>query len=144
MARRTGSTRRRSEDAGDGAAGRTSGGERRLRLLKGGKPSARGHGPTGSKQRSPARAAGSRPTGRSTPSGRAQPRRNGRYTAPIPRRVRHSPRWYPWVLLGLLIVGVLLIVLNYMSILPASPTNWYVVGGLVAILAAALMATDYR
>jgi hypothetical protein len=31
-----------------------------------------------------------------------------------------------------------------MSILPASPTNWYVVGGLVAILAAALMATGYR
>jgi len=48
------------------------------------------------------------------------------------------------VLLGLLLVGVLSIILNYIQVLPASPTNWYVVGGLIAILVAALMATSYR
>ncbi len=141
MARRTGPTRRRSEDAGNGAP---TGGERRLRLLKGGKPSAKAPRAAGSKQQVPARPRRSRRPGRTTPSKSAQSRQSGRYTAPIPRRVRHSPKWYPWVLLGLLVVGVLLIVLNYMSILPVSPTNWYVVGGLVAILAAALMATGYR
>ena len=31
-------------------------------------------------------------------------RNSGRYTPPIPADVRHSPRWYPWVLLGLLIM----------------------------------------
>lgn len=71
-------------------------------------------------------------------------RPSGRYTPPVPKNVKRSPRWYPWVLLGLLLVGVLCIILNYIQVLPASPTNWYVVGGLVAILVAALMATSYR
>jgi hypothetical protein len=71
-------------------------------------------------------------------------RPSGRYTPPIPKSVKRSPRWYPWVLLGLLLVGVLSIILNYIQVLPASPTNWYVVGGLIAILVAALMATSYR
>jgi hypothetical protein len=48
------------------------------------------------------------------------------------------------VLLGLLFLGVLCIILDYIQVLPASPTNWYVLGGLIAILAAALMATSYR
>lgn len=44
----------------------------------------------------------------------------------------------------MLVLGALCIILDYIQVLPASPTNWYVVGGLVAILAAALMATSYR
>ena len=40
--------------------------------------------------------------------------------------------------------GSLCIILNYIDVLPASPTNWYVVGGLVAILASALLATRYH
>jgi hypothetical protein len=82
--------------------------------------------------------------GRTTPSARDRARTNGRYTAPIPRSVKRSPRWYPWVLLGLLLLGALSVILDYIQVLPASPTNWYVVGGLAAILAAALMATSYR
>jgi len=69
---------------------------------------------------------------------------SGRYTPPIPRSVKRSPGWYPWVLLTLLVAGVLCIILNYIEVLPSSPTNWYVLGGLIAILAAALMATAYR
>ena len=67
-----------------------------------------------------------------------------RYTAPIPRTVRHSPPWYPWLLLSLLVAGVLVIILNYVQALPASPTNWYTIGGVVALLAGALLATGYR
>jgi hypothetical protein len=48
------------------------------------------------------------------------------------------------MLLGLLLAGILCIILNYIDVLPASPTNWYVVGGLVAILASALLATRYH
>lgn len=69
---------------------------------------------------------------------------SGRYTPPIPRQVRRSPRWYPWFLLGLLVVGALFIVLNYIDALPASPTNWYTLGGLICILSAALLSTRYR
>ena len=58
--------------------------------------------------------------------------------------VKRSPRWYPWVLLSTLIIGIALIIFNYVDLLPASPTNWYTVAGLLAILAAAMAATRYR
>jgi len=79
-------------------------------------------------------------------SGRRTAKRpaSGRYTPPIPREVRRSPRWYPWVLLGLLLLGIATIILNYVAALPASPTNWYTLGGLIAILVAALAATRYH
>lgn len=86
------------------------------------------------------RKAGTRTGGRVTNKGRAA----GRYTPPIPRQVRRSPRWYPWMLLTLLLLGVLFIVLNYIDALPSSPTNWYTLGGLICILAAALLSTRYR
>ncbi len=73
------------------------------------------------------------------------PRRGaGRYTAPTPRTVRHSPRWYPWVLLTLAVLGVLVIIVNYAGGLPHSPSNWYTLGALIALVAAALLATSYH
>ncbi len=80
--------------------------------------------------------------GRTTLPGGRKP--SGRYTAPTPRSVRHSPAWYPFLLLGLVVLGIAAIILNYVQALPASPTNWYTLGGLVAVLAAALLATRYR
>jgi|GEM_PF-1207015 len=71
-------------------------------------------------------------------------RTDGRYTAPIPKSVKRSPRWYPYVLLGLLILGVFVIILNFVGALPSSPTNWYTIVGLVAILTSVVMATRYR
>ena len=91
-----------------------------------------------------ARAASGKARGsRATPSKKVE-RQSGRYTPPIPRTVRRSPRWYPWVLLSLLVLGVLAIILNYTELTPASPSPGYVVGGIVAILVAAMMATRYR
>ena len=84
---------------------------------------------------------------RSDRSGRVTPKArpaSGRYTPPIPREIRRSPRWYPWMLLGLLLFGVILIVLNYVNALPSSPTNWYTLGGLICILTGALLSTRYR
>jgi uncharacterized membrane protein len=43
--------------------------------------------------------------------------------------------------------GLLVIVLNYMSVLPGSQdggNGWYLVGGLVAILAGIMVSTQYR
>jgi hypothetical protein len=86
---------------------------------------------------------------KSAPSGRATPPKatrevNKRYTAPIPKSVRQSPRWFGPALLALLVVGLLLIVGNYVGILPASPDNWYLIGGLVGIVVGAMMATQYH
>jgi hypothetical protein len=69
---------------------------------------------------------------------------NKRYTAPIPRSVRRSPGWFGPVLLVLLIAGLLLIVGNYVGILPGGTSNWYLIGGLVGIVVGAMMATQYH
>ena len=94
--------------------------------------------------------------GRATPpgerpgrtSGRATPPKsrdiNKRYTAPIPKSVRPSPRWFGPVLLALLIIGLLLIVGNYVGIMPGGTSNWYLIGGLVGIVVGAMMATQYH
>ena len=41
-------------------------------------------------------------------------------------------------------VGVLVILLNYLEVLPGSASNWYLLGGLASILAGIITATQYR
>ncbi len=45
---------------------------------------------------------------------------------------------------GFMGLGILMIVANYLQILPGSVTNWYVFGGLGLILAGIITATQYR
>jgi hypothetical protein len=49
----------------------------------------------------------------------------------------------PLILL-LLIGGALMIMLNYSGVLPSSPTNWYLVGGIGLIAVGFVVATQYR
>jgi cell division protein CrgA len=77
--------------------------------------------------------------GRYTP-----PERSGRYTAPIPRKVRRSGRWYGPTILFLFIFAILMILLNYLTVLPGSASTWYLVSGIVVIAVAFGMATRYR
>ncbi|MDA8283329.1 MAG: cell division protein CrgA [Actinomycetota bacterium] len=79
---------------------------------------------------------GARPAGATTTS--------GRYTAPIPDELRSSPWWVPAMVVGFMAVGVLMIILNYISLLPASPTNWYLLGGLGGIIAGFIVATRWH
>jgi hypothetical protein len=44
----------------------------------------------------------------------------------------------------LLVGGALLIVLNYFNVMPAGPSNWYLVGGIVLIAVGFVVATRYR
>jgi hypothetical protein len=71
---------------------------------------------------------------------------SGRYTAPIPKSVRHSPPWYGALCLFLLIGGVVIIVVNYLAHLPfmAHGSPWGLVVGLVMIFVGFLAATRYR
>jgi hypothetical protein len=48
------------------------------------------------------------------------------------------------LLLTLLVLGVLIIVLNYLSVLPGSVSGWYLVAGLVSMFSAFYLATRYR
>ena len=71
---------------------------------------------------------------------------SGRYTRPIPKSVRRSPPWYGALVLALLVVGVAVIVVNYLAHIPlvAHGSSWGLVAGLVMIFAGFLLATRYR
>jgi hypothetical protein len=71
---------------------------------------------------------------------------SGRYTAPIPKKVRHSPPWFGALVLVLLVGGVLVITVNYLARLPGLEhgSPWGLVIGLVAIFAGFLLATRYH
>jgi hypothetical protein len=92
--------------------------------------------------------------GRVTPKG-GHPRRSasggggattssGRYTAPIPREMRSSPRWVPVLILVFFGVGLLSIVLNYLGVLPGGTSNVYLFIGLGCIVAGFIGATRYH
>ena len=55
-----------------------------------------------------------------------------------------SPRWYVVLMSSLMIIGVLLIVLNYLTLLPGSVSRWYLWSGLGLIGAGFLMTTSYN
>lgn len=55
-----------------------------------------------------------------------------------------SPTWYVSIMFGLMGVGVLVILVNYMGLLPGGTSNSYLLGGLAAIGAGFAMTMDYR
>jgi Cell division protein CrgA len=69
---------------------------------------------------------------------------SSRYTPPTPKIYRESPKWVPILMFGLLGVGVIVIILNYLGLLPAAPTNWYLLVGLAGILGGIVTATQFR
>ncbi len=91
-------------------------------------------------------ASSTKSSGRATPKGGAPAKASasGRYTPPIPREVRRSPAWFPFVLLGFLVIGLLLIVLNYVNVLPGGTNNYYLLVGIAGIVAGLIMATFYH
>jgi hypothetical protein len=72
------------------------------------------------------------------------PEQSGKYTPPIPRTVKRSPKWFGVLVLALLVAGVLLILFNYLAILPGAVSAWYLVAGLVVIFGGFVLATRYR
>ncbi len=72
------------------------------------------------------------------------PERSGRYTAPHAPESDHSPLWYPWLLIDLLLFGLIVITLNYLSVLPGAVSSWYLLVGLASMFAAFFLATRYR
>jgi hypothetical protein len=87
--------------------------------------------------------------GRATPKGGKQlgrytdPESSGRYTPATPTSAKVSPRWWGPVMLALMLLGVLVILLNYLSVF-GTPSGWALLGGLAVIAVGFLMATAYR
>ena len=82
--------------------------------------------------------------GRVTAKGGA-PATSGRYTPPIPKEYKVSSPWVPYVMFTLLGLGMLMIVTNYLNLLPGDdPSNWYLLGGLGLITGGFIVATRWR
>jgi len=87
--------------------------------------------------------------GRATPKGGGSLGRytdaesSGRYTKATPTSAKVSPRWWGPVLLTLMLLGVILILLNYLSVF-GNPSGWLMLTGIVTIAIGFLMATAYR
>lgn len=100
-----------------------------------------------------------RPGKQTHPGGRTTPKRSsakartpatgagtttGRYTPPVPRAQKVSPRWVPALMFFLLIAGAIVIVLNYFTVLPGGADNRYLLVGLALITGGFIAATRYH
>ncbi len=80
-----------------------------------------------------------------TTSGRVTPKPTARYTPPVPRAEKVSPKWVPIVMFTSLGLGMLVILANYVSLLPGGePSNMYLLLGLALITTGFVTATKYH
>jgi hypothetical protein len=97
------------------------------------------------------KAADRRTTGRVTPKKSAPaPEKldagvsSGRYTPPIPKEERVSPWYVPAAMFAFLGLGVIVIVANYLGLLPGDTSNGYLLLGLGFITVGFVVATNYH
>jgi hypothetical protein len=81
--------------------------------------------------------------GRTTARAARPTTESGRYTPPIPRSQKVSPRWVPILMFTLLIAGVLVIVLNYLNLI-GHASNGKLLIGLALITGGFITATNYH
>ncbi len=92
--------------------------------------------------------------GRVTPKGGPPKRRiagsapdtssSGRYTAPIPNEFKVSPWWVPALMIGFFGTGIIVILLNYLSLLGGPANNIYLFVGLGLIVAGFIASTRWH
>jgi hypothetical protein len=76
--------------------------------------------------------------------GRVTPKASARYTPPVPKDQKVSPKIVPILMFTFLGLGMLTILLNYVEMLPGGAENWYLIVGLVFITAGFITATQYH
>jgi hypothetical protein len=70
---------------------------------------------------------------------------SSRYTPPVPGGSHPpSPTWVPVLMFALFGLGMVTLILNYVSLLPGAVSNWYLLAGLGFILGGIITATRYR
>ena len=99
--------------------------------------------PNGSAPSSARGSASSRP--RPAPTKRTTPPASARYTPPVPKSQKVSPIWVPILMFTCLGLGMLMIILNYVNVLPGpEPSNAYLMAGLGLITVGFITATKYH
>jgi hypothetical protein len=69
---------------------------------------------------------------------------NARYTPPVPREWRESPKWVPFLMFFFLAAGAILIIVNYTPLMPGGSSNWYLLGGLGLVTLGFITATKWE
>ncbi len=81
----------------------------------------------------------------STSTGRVTPKATSRYTPPVPKADKVSSKWVPIVMFTSLGLGMLVILTNYVDLLPGDgPSNMYLLLGLGLITLGFVTATNYH
>lgn len=88
--------------------------------------------------------AGARPLGASHHTRAGEVEASSRYTPPVPREYKESPRWVPILMFSLFAIGCLVILMFYLGAVPGGRNNWYLVAGLGFILGGLFTATKYK
>ena len=71
--------------------------------------------------------------------------KRSRYTPPAPKKPPPSPLWVPAVIATSMLAGVLVVITNYLGLLPGgSAQNPYLFLGLTLISLGFVLATQYR
>jgi hypothetical protein len=73
--------------------------------------------------------------------------KRNRYIPPPPKKRKPSPKWFGWLIIGVMGVGVLTIVANYMGLVPGTngtASQVYLFGGLGLIAVGFLLSTQWR
>lgn len=55
-----------------------------------------------------------------------------------------SPGWYVALMFGLMVIGGLMIILNYIDLMPGGTQGYWLIGGLAAIGVGFAMTLNYR
>jgi hypothetical protein len=80
--------------------------------------------------------------GRTTEPGKSV--QSNRYTPPIPKNAKTSPRWMGIMIIALFLIGVLIVILNYTGLLPGGVNNLWLIAAIGAIFVGLIMATRYH
>ena len=74
-------------------------------------------------------------------------KKRNRYQPPPKKKHKPSPKWFGATILFFFGAGVLLIVLNYLSLVPFTdldPSNWFLFGGLGGIAIGFMLSTQWH
>jgi hypothetical protein len=80
--------------------------------------------------------------GRTTAPGQSV--QSNRYTPPIPKNVKSSPRWMGILIIAMFVLGVLVVILNYTGLLPGGVDNLWLIAAIGAIFVGLILATRYH
>ncbi len=71
---------------------------------------------------------------------------SSRYTPKVPQYEKESPRWWPVMMMSFFVIGGILILIKYLGWVPGGQngSQWWIVGGLVSVLAGLFTATKWR